>query len=622
MPPADTSFRVARIFQDGMVAQRASALPVWGIAPPGTEVTVRLDDEEHSVQTGASGRWRIKMEPRSAGGPHTLTISAGEAVVTISDLIYGDVWVASGQSNMEWIVANSNNAAAEIAAANDPAIRQFKVPLTWAYQPQEELAGGAWSAATPDEVGHFSAVAYFFARELRRNVPVPIGIINTSWGGSRIEPWMDPESLDMTEAELEELLRAEQSGVDSLKARLARRFGEVPTTDAGLVDGDAIWARPDLDETGWDVMPIPGQWESAGLESLDGVVWFRKHVTLTAGEAASRSTLRLAAIDDSDKTWVNGTRVGGLEGAWNVLRQYEVPQGILRAGVNVITVRVVDTGGAGGVHGADEDVRLDTGTTVHPLAGEWKYRIGKAEFASGSRKNQVPTLLYNQMVHPIINFPVTGFLWYQGESNASFDDAPLYADQFKAMIQRWRELWQAPEAPFLFVQLANFMAPSAEPTESSWAILRESQSAALALENVGEAVIIDIGQADDIHPRNKQDVGLRLSLAARAFAYGQPVVHSGPVYVRHELRGSEVLVRFSSARGLQARGGPVGGFALAGAEGAFRWAEGRIEGSTVLLSAPGVAEPLYVRYAWADNPDGANLYNGAGLPASPFRTGR
>ncbi len=447
-PPEDTSFRVARIFQNGMVAQRASALPVWGIAPPGTDVTVKLDDEIHTVRTGASARWRIEMEPRSAGGPHTLTITAGEDALEISDLIYGDVWVASGQSNMEWVVANSRDAATEIAAANDPAIRQFKVPLTWAYQPQEELAGGAWSSATPEAVGDFSAVAYFFARELRRHVPVPIGIINTSWGGSRIEPWMDSKSLGMTEAEQDSLFRA------------------------------------------------------------------------------------------------------------------------------------------------------------------------------GSRKNRVPTLLYNQMIHPIVDFPVTGFLWYQGESNAGVDDAPRYAGQFKAMIQRWRELWRAPEAPFLFVQLANYMAPSVVPTESSWAILRESQSAALALQGVAEAVIIDIGEAADIHPRNKQDVGLRLSLAARALAYGQQVVHSGPVYTGHELRGSEVLVRFSFAEGLRARGGPVGGFALAAEDGPFEWAEGRIDGNAVILSAPGIDQPFHVRYAWADNPDRANLYNGAGLPASPFRTGR
>lgn len=621
-PPEDTSFRVARIFQGGMVAQRASALPVWGIAPPGTEVTVKLDDEVHSVEAGPSARWRIDMEPRSAGGPHTLTISAGDDSLVVSDLIYGDVWVASGQSNMEWTVASSRDAAAEIAAADDTAIRQFKVPLTWAYEPQEELAGGAWSSATSESVGDFSAVAYYFARELRRHVPVPIGIINTSWGGSRIEPWMDAHALGLSEAKLDSLFRAEQYGVDSLKARMARRFGEVPTTDAGLVDGDARWANPDLDEADWDTMPVPGQWESAGLQGLDGVVWFRKHVSLTAAQAASRAMLRLAAIDDSDQTWINGVAVGGLEGAWNVQRRYEVPAGVLKPGMNVITVRVVDTGGGGGIHGAPEDVRLETGARVHPLAGEWKYRIGKAEFASGSRKNQVPTLLYNQMIHPIVDFPVTGFLWYQGESNASFDDAPRYADQFKAMIQRWRELWKAPESTFLFVQLANFLAPSAVPTESSWAILRESQSAALALEGVAQAVIIDIGEADDIHPRNKQDVGLRLSLAARALAYGQQVVHSGPTYLAHELRGNEVLVRFASARGLHARGDRVGGFALAGEDGVFQWAEGRIDGNAVLLSAPGIEEPIHVRYAWADNPDRANLYNEAGLPASPFRTGR
>ena len=621
---AQDPLAVGHLLSDGMVLQRDVAIPIRGRTGANAEVRVRLDDQEHATRAGADGAWEVRLSPRPAGGPYELVIASGDERLVVRDVLVGDVWIASGQSNMEWTVADSRDAEAEIAAARDPAIRQFRVPRSWSLDPESELAGGRWEISDAARVGGHSAVAYFFARSLREHVDVPIGIIDNSWGGARIEPFMSAGSLGLDAAAAAELR-------DSLRAREARllenlggRIGGLPDTDAGLVDGRAVWAGPDLEDADWARIPVPSLWEAVGYDGLDGVAWYRHAFELTASEAEAGIRLGLGMIDDSDIAWVNGREVGRTDQAWNRARVYRVPPDLLRPGRNVVAIRVEDTGGGGGIHGPADLLYVETTAGRRPLAGEWRFRVGRVAVDVGGGMNQVPTVLYNKMVHPLTGYPVRGFLWYQGESNAAGSDAFEYRRLFSAMIRDWREAWGQGDLPFLWVQLANFMEPAAQPGRSGWALLRESQSAALALPNAAQVVAIDLGEADDIHPRNKQDVGARLALAARAVAYGEDVVHSGPVYRAHRVRDGRIEIEFDHVGGgLLARDGPeLRGFDIAGEDGRFARARARIEGDRVVVRSEDVPAPVAVRYAWADNPADANLYNAEGLPAAPFRTDR
>lgn len=614
--------RVSRLFADGMVMQRDAAVPVWGWAAAGQDVEVVFDGTAHAAEASSDGSWSVTLSAMPAGGPHSMVISAAGERVEIEDILVGDVWIASGQSNMEWQVANADDAEAEIAAANDPFIRHFRVPASWAAQPEETLAGGEWHAATPAHVGSFTAVGYFFARELRKHVDVPVGILHTSWGGSRIEPWMSAEALGLQEDAYEQILAGERAREERLRDQLRQAIGgELPTKDAGMAEGEPVWAAPDLNDAAWGSMPVPRRWEEVGYEGMDGVAWYRTTFDLTPEEAEQDAVLGLGMIDDSDVAWVNGHEVGGMEVAWNKARVYDVPASALAAGANTVAVRVVDTGGGGGIVGSSDLLYVEVNGARHPLAGEWKFKVGSVSVNLESEKNQIPTLLYNKMIYPLLRFPIKGALWYQGESNAYPEGAVAYHDQFKTMIRDWRARWDSGEFPFLWVQLANYMEADEQPSESGWALLREAQSAALELPNTGQAVAIDVGESDDIHPRNKQYVGRRLALAARKIAYGQDVVFSGPVYTGHTFREGRMVLAFDHiGRGLTARGGNLEGFAIAGEDGRFVWANAEIKGDYVVVWSDAVARPVAVRYAWGNNPDKANLYNRNGLPASPFRT--
>ncbi len=607
---------------DGVVLQRRAPLPVRGSAAAGTRVEVALGGDTAAAHAGDDGRWQVELPPREAGGPYELHVAAGGERRVFRDVLVGDVWLCSGQSNMEWPVAWSRDAETEIAAAGDRAIRHFKVPRSWSAAPATTLAGGVWRPAERRWVGEFTAVGYFFARALRQHVDVPIGLIDSTWGGSRIEAWMSAPSLGLGEAELRGVLaRERERGRDILQA-IAARSGGLPERDPGLVDGRAVWAEPGLDEAAWLDIEVPALWETAGWEGMDGVAWYRTGFELTAAEAAAGARLSLGTIDDSDTAWVNGRRIGGLESAWNRPRLYDLPPGALTAGRNVVAVRVVDTGGGGGIYGDPVAVWVEASGRRQPLAGRWRFRVGQATVNLADRKRELPAVLYNQMIHPLQPYPLAGVLWYQGESNAGPADAHHYRELFPALIHDWRAGWGEPGMPFLFAQLASFMPPPSRPVESSWAVLRESQAAALALPATAQAVLIDAGDAADVHPRDKQTVGERLALAARGVAYGEELVHSGPVYRGHRVRGERVVIDFDhAAGGLVARGGGAPrGFAVAGEDRRFVWAEAAIEGERVAVWSRSVPRPVAVRYAWADNPAGANLYNRAGLPAAPFRT--
>jgi len=615
--------RISRLFGDGMVIQRGIRVPVWGRGSPGAAVQLTFDGRRYATSVDSSGGWVVTLPAMGAGGPHAMTVSSESSSLTVSDILVGDVWICSGQSNMEFALADASNGASAIAAAHDSAIREFKVPRSWAMTPDPELAGGSWHSADPAHAGSFTAVGYFFARELRQREHVPIGLINATWGGTRIESWMRAGALHLDSAALAALIERDRADEEKILAGLRERIGVLPDSDAGFAGGAAPWADPSLDDARWGAIPVPALWESAGYEGMDGIAWYRTSFELTADEARRGVRLGLGMIDDSDISWVNGVQVGRMTSQWNVARRYDVPPNALRAGRNVIAVRVEDTGGGGGIYGDSALLYVETNGARRPLAGSWKFRVGAVSVSLESRKSGLPTALYNKMVNPLVRFPVKGVIWYQGEANADqMSDAVAYRTLFPAMITDWRAAFGNARMPFLWVQLPNYMAPVAEPGESNWATLRESQHAALALPATGEAVTIDLGEANDIHPKNKQDVGSRLAIVASRVAYGRTGTAASPKFRRMTRRASRVIIEMAPGGGsLTLRGdSTLAGFAIAGADHRFVRAQAMIDGDRVVVWSPEVAEPVAVRYAWADNPAGANLYNSRGLPATPFRT--
>ena len=615
-----------RIFADSMVLQRGQSIPVWGHAEPGARVAVSLQDERVQATADGNGAWRVVLPARQAGGPFVLHVDDGTAPIELRDVLVGDVWLASGQSNMEWPLSQSADADAEIARATDPLIRHFKVPKSWAGLPQWQLAGGEWIATSPAAAGDFSAVAHFFAHELRAAEGVPIGIIDSTWGGSNIEAWMDAATQGIDGDGLVALARRLKE--EDAKA-LARSQANLARWQLPADDGS--WHAAGTDTSGWDDMAVPALWETAGWNGMDGVGWYRTTFTLDADEAARGIVLGVGRIDDSDTTWVNGVEIGSTQLQYDLARVYTVPAAALRAGENEVAVRVADVGGGGGIHGLAQELFVEpVGGARRPLAGNWKFRPAEVTaLALEDGKNQEATLLYNAMIAPLQPFPVRGVIWYQGESNAgSVEQAMRYREQFPAMIRQWRTQWQAPQLPFLWVQLASWHSGGDQGDSSPWAVLRESQSATLSLPATAQAVAIDIGDVGDIHPKNKQDVGRRLALAARRLAYGEALMHSGPVFAGATFEDGAAVLSFevdapgdAGEGSLAVRGGgTLQGFRLAGADRVFHPASAVIEGARVVVRSEAVPVPVAVRYAWQDAPVDANLVGRSGLPASPFRS--
>ena len=553
------SLSLPRLFADGMVVQRDRPVAVWGWSAPGAMVTVAFRGQSIRGQASKTGAWRVSVPSGKAGGPFDLTVASGAQRTVFRDVLVGDVWVASGQSNMEFKLAQAANGAETIAAANDHLLRQFKVPTSWSNTPEGDVAGGDWTAADTQHAGDFTAVGYFFAHELRKTIGVPIGIINTTWGGSNIETWMSRRALGLTDSGWAAIRAGEDAYSRALRDSLRVRFGALPTKDSGLVNDTPVWADPSLDDSRWSDMPVPAYWEENGYPGLDGVGWYRVVFNLDAREAQRGVTLKLAAIDDDDITWVNGIEVGRTAG-YNIRRAYELPERALRTGRNVLTVRVTDGGGGGGINGA-ASLAFGEGTE-RSLAGRWKFKIGEASFKpDGQHINKIPTIVYNAMLHPLLPFAIKGVIWYQGESNANnVAQAAAYRDQFSSLITSWRREWGSSQEkdvilrseatkdrfaskavetpfPFLWVQLPNFgNADASPPAQSGWATQRESMAAALSLPNTGQAITIDVGESGDIHPRNKLDVGVRLARVALKTVYGRRIVASGPTYRSQHVR--------------------------------------------------------------------------------------
>jgi len=639
--PASADVKLPGIFGDNMVLQRGMRLPIWGWAAPGETVTVRLGDAEAKTTAGQDGRWQVKMGPLPALGPLEFTVK-GTNTVTLRNVLVGDVWVCSGQSNMEWTVAASKDAPREIAAADYPDMRLFTVQKKISDQPLQDVAG-AWTPCSPRTVPSFSAVGYFFGRTLRESLDVPVGLINTSWGGTPAESWTSREALKSNDAFLPILDRYEAAMRDSPKtmAEYKEKLKEWEKVayfeDPGNKGFGLGWADLGHDVADWQEMLLPAFWEIRGL-NIDGVVWFRKEVAIPQEWAGKALTLSLGPIDDTDSTYFNGVQIGstGMDTPnwWAAPRRYTIAAGLVKPGRAVIAVRVYDRWMSGGFGGIPADMTLvprdlDTANAMS-LAGPWLYKIEAFREQpkslppqpldpSGAANPSLPSGLYNAMVRPLMPFGIKGVIWYQGESNA--DRAYQYRALFPAMIRDWRGAWEQGDFPFLFVQLANYQSPQQQPSEdAAWPELREAQLMALSLPDTGMACAIDIGDAYDIHPKNKQEVGRRLALAALGLGYGRDVVRSGPTFDHMEIRGDEIVLTFTDVGGgLVAHGDGLQGFAVAGEDKKFVWAKTKIVGNEVIVWSDQVPQPVAVRYDWANNPVG-NLYNAAGLPASPFRT--
>ncbi len=631
MPAAaqETTGLLHPLFRDHAVLQRDRPIAVWGHAGPGQPVSVTFAGQAVSTRADAAGGWQATLPPVAAGGPHTLEVIAGTRRERVRDVLVGDVWLCSGQSNMELPVWRSLNAASEIAAATMPRIRLFTVPQHAAAQAQESFNDStAWTSATPDAVRDFSATCFYFARELQRTVDVPMGLIEAAWGGSRIEAWTSVGALRGQGGLDEALDILARSARDPLEARAAwgRYWQHWWATREGTLPGDAPW-RADADDRGWSRAPSTlGAWErwnEPALADYNGMVWYRTQVMLSAEQAARGAILELASADEVDVTWVNGVAVGSQYGAGE--RRYPLPRGLLKAGSNVIAVNVLDTYGEGGLAGPATayGLQFDDGERV-ALQRPWKYRVAPGQQAPPFGPWQAATglsTLYNGMIAPLGGFGLRGMLWYQGESNTG--DGAAYAARLRALRDDWRRQFGA-RTPLLLVQLASYGQPPVAPADSGWAQVREAQRRVAAEDaRSGLAIAIDIGDAYDIHPPNKQELGRRLARVARHVVYGeQDLAPSGPRAVTAVRTPAGVAIAFEDVEGaLTATGAlrPIG-FELCETRGDTRhcdYGDAELDGRRILLRGPRSTHATHVRYCWADGPV-CTLRDRSGAPAGPF----
>lgn len=617
------------MFQDHAVLQRDKPIRVWGRAKPAQRVQVALAGKKAHANADGQGYWEVRLPALKAGGPYTLTATAGGTSQTVGDVLVGDVWLCSGQSNMELQVWRSLDARAEIEGAHGETIRLLTVPQTGSVVPLETFtAPTRWEKVTSDTLRDFSAACFYFARELQKTVDVPIGLINSAWGGSRIEAWTSSAGLRTSGEYNDDLdvLAKYATGPLEATGRWGELWGRWWLNRAGTRPGDEPWNPAYSASNEWRSAPRDlGAWERWGVPELadyNGMVWYRTKVRLTAEQAEQKAVLLLGSIDEIDMTWVNGRAVGSTYGPGSS-REYPLPENLLHAGDNVVVVNALDTYRDGGMDGPASAyaLQLQDGTRV-PLDGGWKYRMAPGLDAPPSAPWQTAgglSTLYNGMIAPIGRYGLRGVLWYQGESNIT------QAGSYHARLQDLRNDWRArfgADIPLLIVQLAGYGMPNTKPAESAWAELREAQRKAAAGDpHTGLVVTIDIGDRYDIHPPNKQELGRRLARVARHLAYGEKkLAPSGPVPLSARRAGDSIVVGFGEVSGpLVAYGAyaPIG-FELCGVgPGSCRYADAEIRGHEVILRAPGAASATRVRYGWADNPV-VTLFDGAGLPAGPF----
>lgn len=590
-----------KLISDKMVLQRDVELDIWGWADPGTWVTVRFNGAYHEAKTGEDGRWIVTLPPQKAGGPYVMEVNE----LTIRDILVGDVWLCSGQSNQETPIQRLTGMFPEINVSNNNMIRHYKVPTQDSKEElKEEIAGDMkWISGVSSEIMNWTALAYFYAQEAYEKTGVPQGMLVSSLGGSEIESWISQDHLkDFPHLVLD---------MEALAA-----FDE-----ANKDKGEGVWSGLDFDDSDWDTMEMPGTWRENGL-NVRGTVWMRKDFELPASMDGRHAKLSMGTLVHNDRVYVNGVYVGST-GYEYPPRRYHIPAGVLKEGKNTIAVRLNAPAG-NGEFVKDKPYEIIGDSAEIDLTGTWKYKVG-TDMSEAMRyserlknRNRTGSGLYNGMIYPLRNYKVKAAIWYQGESNSGRPHE--YGTLMTSLIENWRELW--PDMPFLLVQLPNFMVKHPQPTDSGWARIREAQLEAFKnIPNTALAVTYDVGEWNDIHPLNKKTVAQRLFLGARKVVFGEKITASGPVYKDMKIDGDKIIITFTdTGKGLVAKGGELRHFAIAGADRKFVWADAVIKGDKVIVSSKDVPQPVAVRYAWADNPDEANLCNKEGLLASPFRT--
>ncbi len=628
---AKAQVRLPQLIGDGMVLQRDIKTTVWGWASPGEKVKVKFNHQTYKAVADGNGRWSAKLAAIKAGGPYTMEISASNHI-TIHNILIGDVWFCSGQSNMVLPMERvKEKYPEEVAKADYPQIRNFFIStISDIGKVHDDLPPGKWEEANPKNVLNFGAASYFFAKKLYDKYHIPIGIINSSVGGTPIQAWISEEGIKNISqyadrltvlkdtAFLNNILRkdAERKKMDDKPSKL---------TDKGLT-GPKKWFDATYIAEGWHNFWLPGYWADQGVRGLNGVVWFRKEINVPAFMTGKPAKLFMGRIVDADETYVNGELVGNITYQYPP-RRYNVPAGLLRPGKNIVVVRITNNMGKGGFV-PDKNYYLTASGENIDLRGDWQYKVGEVFSSKTDRDNYTffsaqnePTGLYNTMVAPAINYAIKGILWYQGEANTLRPDE--YQQLLPALITDWRNKWNQGNIPFIYAQLPGFMEVDYSPEESKWAQLREAQLKTLSVPNTAMAVTIDAGEWGDVHPLDKKDVGDRLALGAEKIAYGDTaLVSSGPLYQSEKIEGNKIEITFAdTGSGLVANGsGELSQFAIADETGKYVWANAIIKDNKVIVWSDNVEHPVYVRYAWADNPEGANLYNKESLPASPFTT--
>jgi len=620
--------RLPQLIADNMVLQRDQPVTVWGWATPKEKVTVLLKNKSHSTVTAADGKWKILLPVQPAGTGYEMILK-GKNRIRIKNIAFGDVWLCSGQSNM---VINMERVKErfpdDIKSANYPDIRNFFIPtLAELNGPKEDLPKSEWKTANANDVLSFGAVTYFFARDLYDQYKVPIGIINSSVGGTPIEAWISEHGYKDF-ADLQNVIKRNKD-TTYVRSRTMRPFTvssqKTEMADAGKTEH---LESESYQPKGWRNFNIPGYWEDQGLKDLDGVVWFRREFEIPQSLIGKPVKLFMGRIVDADEMYVNGKKIGGT-GYQYPPRRYEIPGDLLKSGKNTFVIRVTNQAGKGGFV-PDKPYFMTANDQQIDLKGTWQYKVGQVYKPIKMQGNgnapfiaqNQPTSLYNAMIAPVLPMKLKGFVWYQGESNIT--NASAYNAFMPALINDWRRIWADENLPFFVVQLPNFQDVSYTPSESDLAVIREAQNKALMLKNTAVTVTLDLGEWNDIHPLNKKDIGKRLALSARNLAYKEKnVVYSGPKLKAQSIDGNKIILTFEDvADGIRSQDSEdLRWFAVADFDKHFVWAKAKILGKNQIeLSSESVKNPKYVRYAWQDNPEGINFYNSEGLPASPFRT--